>query len=74
VGPVNPSRRDLSIGVSTVTHTPEGTGKYAVPGIHLCMMKDDAKGMEKGLYFLRPETVAGFLKLVELCKGITVDP
>jgi hypothetical protein len=26
--------------------------------------------MEKGLCFLRPETAAGFLMLVELCKGL----
>jgi hypothetical protein len=29
--------------------------------------------VEKGLCFLRPKTVASFLKLVELCKGFTVD-
>ena len=36
---------DLSIGVSTVIHTPEGMGQYTVPGICLRMMKGDAKGM-----------------------------
>jgi hypothetical protein len=45
LAPVNPSRRDLSIAVSTVTHTPEGTRQYVVPGIRLRMMKGDAKGM-----------------------------
>jgi hypothetical protein len=31
--------------------------------------------MEQGLYMLPfPKTVAGFLKLVKLCKGLTVDP
>jgi hypothetical protein len=30
--------------------------------------------VEKGLCFLRPETVVGFLKLVELCKGLVVSP
>jgi hypothetical protein len=44
VGLDNPSRRDLNIGVSTVTHTPEGTGQYAVTGIRLRVMKGDAKG------------------------------
>jgi hypothetical protein len=29
--------------------------------------------MEKGLCFLRPKTIAGFLKLVELCKGLAMD-
>jgi hypothetical protein len=29
--------------------------------------------MEKGLYFLRPSIVVGFLELVELYKGLTVD-
>ena len=45
MGPDNPSRRDLSIGVFIVTHTPEGMGQYTVPGIRLHMMKGDAKGM-----------------------------
>jgi hypothetical protein len=44
-GSDNPSHRDLSIRVSTVTHMLEGMGQYALPGIHLCMMKGDAKGM-----------------------------
>jgi hypothetical protein len=33
--------------VSTVTHTPEGMGQYAVPDVRLRMMKGDAKGMMK---------------------------
>jgi hypothetical protein len=45
VGPVNPIHGDLSIGVSTVTHTPEGIGQYVVPGIHLHMMYGDTEGM-----------------------------
>jgi hypothetical protein len=45
VGPDNPSRKDLNIEVSTVTHTLEGMGQYVVPGICLRMMKGDAKGM-----------------------------
>jgi hypothetical protein len=28
-----------------VTHTPEGTGKYDVPDMHLHIMKGDVKGM-----------------------------
>jgi hypothetical protein len=28
----------------------------------------------KSLCFLLPENVAGFLELVELCKGLAVDP
>jgi hypothetical protein len=47
VEPDNPSRRGLSMGVSTVTHTLEGTGQYTVPGIRLHMIKGDAKGMTK---------------------------
>jgi hypothetical protein len=47
VGPVNPSHRDLRIGVSTVTYTPEGTGQYAIPGIRLHMLEDDEEGMTK---------------------------
>ena len=43
----DPSHRDLSTVVSTVTHTLEGMGQYDVPGIRLRMMKDDAKGMMK---------------------------
>jgi hypothetical protein len=35
------------MGVSTVTHTLEGTGQYTVPGIRLHMIKGDAKGMTK---------------------------
>jgi hypothetical protein len=30
--------------------------------------------VKKSLCFLRPEIVAGFLMLVELCKGLAVDP
>jgi hypothetical protein len=45
MGPDNPSRRDLSTRVSTVTHTPEGMWQYNIPGIRLRMMKGDAKGM-----------------------------
>jgi hypothetical protein len=45
VGPFNANQRDLSIRVSTVTHTLEGIEKYVVPGIHLCIMKGDTKGM-----------------------------
>jgi hypothetical protein len=36
---------NLSIGVSTVTQTPEWMGQYVVPGLCLRMMKGDAKGM-----------------------------
>ena len=46
-GPDNPSHRDLSTGVSTVTHTPEGTGQYFVPGVRLRMIKGDTKRMTK---------------------------
>jgi hypothetical protein len=28
-----------------MTHTPEGMGQYAIPGIRLRVMKGDAKGM-----------------------------
>jgi orotidine-5'-phosphate decarboxylase len=45
VGPVDPNYRDLSIRVSTVTHTSEGVGQCVVPGIRLRMMKGDAKGV-----------------------------
>jgi hypothetical protein len=45
VGPVNPDHGDLSIEVSTVTHTLEGIWQYAVPGIRLRMMEGDAGGM-----------------------------
>jgi hypothetical protein len=45
VGPDNPSHRGLSIEVSTLTHTLEGTRQYAVPSIRLRMMEGDAKGM-----------------------------
>jgi hypothetical protein len=45
VGPVNSSHGDLSIGVSTVTHTPEGMRQYVVPGIRLRMMEGDEEGM-----------------------------
>jgi hypothetical protein len=31
--------------VSTVTHTPKGTGQYVIPCICLRMLKSDAKGM-----------------------------
>jgi hypothetical protein len=47
VGPDDSSRGDLSIGVSTVTPTPKGTGQYIVPGIRLRMIKGDDKGMTK---------------------------
>jgi hypothetical protein len=47
MGPDNLSHKDLSIGVSTVTHAPEGMGQYAIPGIRLRMMKCDAKEMTK---------------------------
>jgi hypothetical protein len=43
--PNDPYCSDLIIGVSTVIDTPEGMRKYAIPGIHLCMMKGDAKDM-----------------------------
>jgi hypothetical protein len=46
-GTERPSRRGLSMRVSTVTHTPEGMGQYAVPDVRLRMMKGDAKGMMK---------------------------
>jgi hypothetical protein len=39
-----PSCRNLSIEVSTVTHTPKGMGQYVVPGVRLHMLKDDARG------------------------------
>jgi hypothetical protein len=45
VGPLNPSCGDLSIRVSIVTHTPEGMGQYAIPGVRLRMMEGDAEGM-----------------------------
>jgi hypothetical protein len=32
------------------------------------------KTVEKGICSLLRETVARFLELVELCKGLTVDP
>jgi hypothetical protein len=33
------------------------------------------EGPQQGIYILPfSETVAGFLKLVELCKGLVVDP
>lgn len=44
-GPDDPDHRDFSIRVTTVTHTPEGTRQYAVPGIYIRMMKGDAKWM-----------------------------
>jgi hypothetical protein len=47
VGPVKPSRGDLSIEVSTVTHTPEGLGQYVVPCVYLRMLESDAEGMTK---------------------------
>jgi hypothetical protein len=45
VGPVNPCCGDLSIKVSTVTHTLEGIGQYAILDVRLCMMEGDAEGM-----------------------------
>jgi hypothetical protein len=45
--PDNPSHRNLSIGVSTVTHTPERMVQYTVTGVCLRMMKDDARGDER---------------------------
>jgi hypothetical protein len=45
VGPVNPSRGDLSIEVSTVTHMPEGTGQYVVLSVRVYMMEGDREGM-----------------------------
>jgi hypothetical protein len=53
VGPDDPDRRDLSIRISTVTHTLEGKGKYVVPGIHLRMMKGEAKGVTKDKVVLK---------------------
>jgi hypothetical protein len=53
VRPDNPNRRDLSIRISTVTHTPEGTGQYAIPYVHLRMMKVEAKGMTKDRVVLK---------------------
>jgi hypothetical protein len=51
----NPSRRDLSTRVSTVTHTPEGMGQYIVPGVRLRMIKGDTKGWRKmKLYWRHP--------------------
>jgi hypothetical protein len=45
VGPDNPSRMDLSIRVSIVTHMPQGIGQYAVPDIRLLMIKGRIKRM-----------------------------
>jgi hypothetical protein len=39
-----------------------------------CNYCDGVTDHEKGLCSLHPETVASFLKLVELCKGIPMDP
>jgi hypothetical protein len=44
-GSVNPNHSDLNIGVSTVTHTPEGTWKYVIPSIHQHIMKGNVEGM-----------------------------
>lgn len=41
----HPGRINLIIGVSIVTHTSEGIGQYAVPGVRLRMMKDDVGRM-----------------------------
>jgi hypothetical protein len=38
-----------------------------------CNYCDGVKPVKKGLWSILPETVACFLKLVELCKDITVD-
>jgi hypothetical protein len=45
MGPVNPNRGDLSIEVSTVTHTLQGTGQYTIPDIRKCMIEGDAERM-----------------------------
>jgi hypothetical protein len=47
MGSDNPSRRDLNVRVSIVTHTPEGMRQYVILVIRLRMMKGDAKGMTK---------------------------
>jgi hypothetical protein len=47
MGLANSSHRDLSTRVSIVTHTPEGTGQYVVPGVRLRMIKGDTKGIMK---------------------------
>jgi hypothetical protein len=44
MGPDNLGRRNISIEISTVTHTPKGLGQYTVPSVRLRMMKDDAGG------------------------------
>jgi hypothetical protein len=43
--PVNPGRRDLSVGVSTVTHVQERTGRYTMLGVCLRMLEGDARVM-----------------------------
>jgi hypothetical protein len=53
VGPDDPGSKDLSIGVSTVTHTPEGMRQYAIPDVRLRMMKGDAKGMTEDEVILK---------------------
>ena len=49
----DPNSRDLSNGVSTLNHTLEGMGQYAIPGIRLRMMKGDAKGMMEDKVILK---------------------
>jgi hypothetical protein len=53
MGPNNPSGMDLSIGVSTMTHTPEGMVQYTVPGMCLRLMKGYTKGMMEDEAILR---------------------
>jgi hypothetical protein len=38
------------------------------------LQSSDGISDEGFLYFLLPETLADFLELVELCKGLAVDP
>ena len=45
MGPVNLSHGDLNIEVFTVTHTPEGTRQYVVPGIRQRMIEGDIEEM-----------------------------
>jgi hypothetical protein len=44
-GADNSNRGGLSIGVSTVTHTPDRTIQYPMSGVYLCVFDSDARGM-----------------------------
>jgi hypothetical protein len=53
----------------------EASGEASLQSIVLAVIT--AMGlytMEKGICFLRPKTIVDFLILVELCKGLAVDP